>query len=237
MARWMVELLGNEDDLQTLSDWFGSSDLSIIRDKDHFYLHSSDFDSLVKPEDVLSRATELAATMDGIRKAESNQRQPTLVASAVERVNDDGTVSHFELLSSRVTFRGTPATPWQTSDAQPTLALAAMDRDVQDALYFLAQETTWWTLRKVYEIIASDFKQPNRAEKMGWAKEVDLKRFIRSANDSGVSGRGAVHALPESKPFPYPPMSLANAETFIGNLLQTWIRWKLKYSGSGSTTS
>lgn len=119
---------------------------------------------------------------------------------------------------------------------QPTVsenwvALATKNPKVQDALYFFQSETSWWSLRKVYELIKEDLGDPNRMEKHVEATRNEIESFWELASSPKVSGREAVHAPTAyymRRILYHSPMSLADGETFIRGLLKDWLQWVLK---------
>jgi len=270
MTKWLVRIHGHKFDLQELSDRFNSVEVNVTKDdNDYYYLGPSDFDALLEPEDIRSRAIELLACINGIAKVCSKQYEPVKItkrlfdgdrdvgasfenpyeedARTLEmlvQVNEEGTREYVVRASGTVRKQASalPPTPGssqvthqQYDEAKAWYALASGDRKVEDALYFFHEETTWWTLRKVYEIIEDDFGQPNKMEKHGWADENLIKSFKASANDPRLSGRAAVHAPTArhlQRPWFYDPIPLSEAEDVIRNIIRNWLQWKLKNGSS-----
>jgi hypothetical protein len=101
------------------------------------------------------------------------------------------------------------------------MALARRDDAVLDAVRFFQEETTWWSLRKAYEVIEAELKQPSRIVKLGWATLEEIKRFKEWAGHY-------VHGERDNPPdqVRYPVTSLPEAESFIQGLLTRWLRWR-----------
>lgn len=78
------------------------------------------------------------------------------------------------------------------------LHLAAADRDVDDALYFLQRpDPSWSELYKVYEVVRSDVGE---IAARGWAAKRALSRFTGTANHQDAAGREARHARASEGP-------------------------------------
>ncbi len=128
-----------------------------------------------------------------------------------------------------------------------------IDRIVFDALYYFAQVTSWFSLYKIYELIAFDIydesgnKATNKMIKDGWVDEGELNHFLFSAQYYDVVG-GAKDAhlglesdqhswaqylkdlrKPKRSKADTPQdsiMHLPEAETLIGNILEKWLKSK-----------
>lgn len=260
MAEWMVCLSGHELDLQKLSELFSLPGLGVTNEGNGYYIKSSEFARLTNTDDVAdwrtpdpdsqeclrldssvvrSRAVELLGVMNGLGKICAEGFQPVTLADVV-RVDEDGTRLYFKEIATEVRFSvslsGTTTGGNEIVSQQPDehgswVALAVKDQKVQDALHFVHLEPTWWSLRKVYELIEEDLGQPNRMKKHVRATEEQLKSFKESANSPQRSRLGAVHAPTQkglNRSLHYSPMSLSTAVSLIGDLTRDWLRWKQK---------
>lgn len=237
MTKWLVRLQGDEHDLEALCERFDSPGWGITKENDGYYLKSSDFDSLIEADDVRSCATGLLASINGFAQIFLGQFEPVQQDGLVVLVNKDGTRQRYMAVSSEVKIRwrtsvsatsanGSPVTPQPPTEAEAWHTLVSKDRDVEDALYFFQQGTTWGSLRKVYEIIKEDFGQPSKIEKYGWASKEEIERFKESANNPQISGHDAVHARSKRTPR-YSPMSLSEGRGFIHGVVRHYLQWKL----------
>jgi len=94
---------------------------------------------------------------------------------------------------------------------------------VLDALRFFQEDTTWWSLRKAYEVIERDeFGQQSKVANVLSTPDKEIKRFKEWTN---YFVHGARRERPDSDEFP--PLSLAEADSFLRDLLKKWLCWKL----------
>ena len=117
---------------------------------------------------------------------------------------------------------------WGTEATDPTvgeswLSLARQDDKVLDGLRFFQENTTWWNLRKAYEVIERDeFRQQSKVAKVLSTPEEEIRRFKKWAHYHVHGGR---RNRPDSDHFP--PLLLEEADSFLRDLLKKWLRWKL----------
>jgi hypothetical protein len=227
MYEWMVRLEGSAADLQEFPYMFRSDRLNVRKEGGDYYLRSSEFDALSDVDEVRARALELIPLMTGIVKLRAGYAE-AVTADVVVKVNDDGTTQRFVLLAgslrARATLRmlqDTPASELTEAERWMTLALQG-DEKVVDALRFFEEPTTWWSLRKAYEVVETELKQPSKIDKLGWASLDDIKRFKEWA---GHYVHGEQSSPPDANR--YPQLPLVEAEAFIQMLLTRWLRWKL----------
>ena len=167
--------------------------------------------------------------MTGIVKLHSGYSE-AVTPDAVIKVKDDGTRVEFKQLSGTIRARAklsatlsvgerTPATV--PTEAELWMNLSQKYDKVRDALRFFEETTTWWSLRKTYQVIETELKHPNNIAKLGWASESEIKRFKEWASYY-------VHGELEDPPNPdwNPPLSLPEAESFIQGILLRWGYWK-----------
>ena len=62
-------------------------------------------------------------------------------------------------------------------------------------------------------------------ESQGWASCDEIKRFYESMSHPDASGDEAVHAHPKQALY-FQPMPIAEARSFLTNLLNKWLDWK-----------
>lgn len=229
MSEWLVRLQGSDADLQEMSDEFRSPELKVSKEEDGYFLRSTeDLGGLTDHHDVLEQATELLQLLTGIIKLRSGYSEAVRPDGYVIRINDDGTRNRFMDLQATVRVRakltlGAPSTIVSgPPEAEAWMILARQDEKVFDALRFFQEETTWWSLRRAYEVVESELKQPSRIAKLKWASEKQIKHFKEWA---GHYVHGERRDLPDQRY--YPRFTLPEAESFIQRLLIEWLRWKL----------
>lgn len=98
----------------------------------------------------------------------------------------------------------------------------AVDPDVRDALYWYGRPATSYSLWKAYEAIVAS---TGRLETRRLATESEVDRFGEGLNHPDAFGRDARHARPTrpSRPMTGSPMSVFEAEEFIGRVLRDWL--------------
>lgn len=230
MPKWLVMLSGEVADLEDLIYYIPSSQLSVQSNGSDYYLRAAELDTLTDEDAVFSRAVDIVSLLRSMLKMYTARRAPIFVA-AVIRDNKDGTfhvTQRFDLVRrvrgkrDEVSWQGTPVS--RPTDAESWLNLARQDTNVQDALRFFEGETTWWNLRKSFEVIESEL-QPSKMDSLGFAPVSEILRFQKWAHHY-------VHG--ERKPVDqgrYPLLSLAEAEDFMYKLLVRWLRWKRDKQG------
>jgi hypothetical protein len=229
MAQWLVRLQGQSADLQEFPDLFRSDALNVKEEGGDYYLRSSDFDVLSDSQEVRERASGLLPVMTGIVKLHSGYSE-AVAQDAVIEVKDDGTRVEFKASEVKIRARAKLTIGERASDTAPTkgelwMSLSQQDDKVMDALRFFEEETTWWSLRKTYEAVESDFKQQESLlkKKLGLDSLDEIKRFKGWASYH-------VHGEQEGPPNEnrHPPISLPEAESFIREILLRWGYWKQK---------
>ncbi len=127
--------------------------------------------------------------------------------------------------------------PWPggTKAIDPTigeswLTLAQRDEKVMDALRFFQEDTNWWSLRKTYEVLEKDeFNQQSKLAQRLSTPEHEIIRFKEWTHFYVHGGR-------RERPDPtlYPALSLAEADSFLRELLKKWLHWKQTTSEAGA---
>jgi hypothetical protein len=233
MAEWLVSLKGDPIDLQELADEFRSLQLSVSKERGRYFLRSSQyFDALTDAENVRARASELLPLLLSGIKLRGGHTEAVRLGALIIRVDEDGTHHQDVHLLDPLRIRAKASisvsgTVDGTRVSEPPIAerwitLAQRDEKVLDALRFFQEETTWWSLRKAYEVIETELKQPNKIAKLGWASEAEIKRFKEWASHYVHGEQGYP---PNENHHPY--LSLPEAESFMQNRLLKWLQWKL----------
>jgi hypothetical protein len=232
MAEWLVEVQGDPADLEELADQFESPRLSVRKEGESYYLRSSeDFDGLSNASDVRTQATELLVLLSGVANLYAGAGE-TVTPGVVIWQRDDGTRDRFQLGKAtlrarskvRVRLGGTEATDPTVGESWLSLARQDDNDNVLDALRFFQEDTTWWSLRKAYEVIEEkdEFGQQSKVAKILSTPEEEIRRFK-------VWTHYYVHGGRRKRPDPdkFPPLEIGEADSFLRDLLKKWLRWKL----------
>jgi hypothetical protein len=180
---------------------------------------------LAAPKQPNSR--ELLLLLSGVANLYAGAGE-TVTPGVVVWQRDDGTRDQFIALEEATIRVRSKALLWGTEATDPTvgeswLSVARQDDNVLDALRFFQEDTTWWTLRKAYEVIERDeFGQQSKVANVLSTPDKEIKRFKEWTN---YFVHGAHRERPDSDEFI--PLSLAEADSFLRDLLKKWLRWKL----------
>ena len=115
-----------------------------------------------------------------------------------------------------------------------------IDSNVFDTLYYFAEETSFYSLYKVYETIKEDtdghpkIDQNCKMVADGWVDYKDLKAFKESANCYGIvrspEGKYSLRHSPakcrQGKQYQGAIFDLSQCLDFIKRLLERWLSWK-----------
>ena len=203
--------------------------LSVRKEGESYYLRSSeDFDGLSDANDVCTRATERLLLLSGAANLYAGAGE-TVTPRVVIWQRDDGPPDQFIPMGvATVRARG-KGLLGGTEAAHPTvgeawISLARQDYNVVDGLRFFQENTTWWNLRKAYEVIEGrdELRQQSKVAKVLSTPEEEIRRFKKWAHYYDHGGR---RNCPDSDHFP--PLSLVEADSFLRDLLKKWLRWKL----------
>lgn len=215
---WSVVLLGNKADLQDLCTLFCSPDLNVIEKKGNYYLRSSDFNLLADVKIVRLHAIELLRRMKGITRmclGSFDSFDPIRVNTVIHG-NEDGTVKNWGF---GIGIPVNPRTRAVAGSGDSWIELAGRDEKADDALHHFAYDIpNWFDLYKVYEIIKKDVGGETKIVENGWASRSKIRLFSRSAQSER-------HASGKFTP-PKKAMSILEAESLIGTLLEHWLRSK-----------
>lgn len=206
-----------------------------------YYWLSSDFDSHIDPQDVLSNARQQLPLLNSIIKLKYSARIRSIKLDDVYRVDEQG-----RFIKETVTF--SPVTGGlvtserflQAANAQhPNLGEAWLairnNPKVFEAMHYYASPFDWFNLYKVYQIIKRDV---GKSEHNGTLPRGTFDRwtqnraraldFEQSANDFNRSRYDARHSSEDSHSVPNATtMSLHEATHFVTDLLTHWLQTKI----------
>ena len=235
--KWLVRLGGHAFDLEELQEQLQSDEISIQKRNDNYYLSSSYFTDLPRPDDVLSTARRLIELMNGAAKIFINGYEPVSPTGEIIEVVDSEERRHVILQADTGHFRirGKALRPVISSDGRdiegkkPTeiidlLRKAIGNPRIADVLHFQSLEQTWSNLYKVYELVSEDIGTKN-VKKI--VEKDRIKRFTATAQSRDLIGDDARHAIRKYKgPGKLPEMTLSEAKQLIADLLKAWISEK-----------
>lgn len=225
MPDWLVELQGEEVDLEALTRLLASSDLKVSKEGDTYYLGCSG--SIGSQDEVRERAREILQRASAAERIRCGSSLPIKLGE-VFRIEADGTRRPF--FSSALRFSWTvrvPHAPVTEEDATAFgrwVELAEHDAKVDKVLRILiTRETNWVNLYNILDVVLSDVG--SMIWQAGWATDREVKRFKHTADSEGTVGDDARHGRERTQP-PADPMSLTEADSLIRRILRAWLAWK-----------
>lgn len=236
MPEWSVRLKGHAFDLEELSDHFRSPERNVRKDEDgHYYLRSTDFDSMADEETVRECALDLVELMNRAAKFCAGDGYQPVGLDVVTRIDESGKRMHHITSSvqiggrSRVSAKPTVIkeddsadTPRPPSEVESMLTLAERDQRVADALRYFARGD-WMNLYKAWEVVGDAAGGACNIVTNGWATRGTQSRFTQTAQSRKALGDEARHAIDKKDP-PKNPMTLDEARAFVKSVMKAWAK-------------
>jgi hypothetical protein len=234
---WLVQLTGENYDLEELSKSLKAPELTIDQEEGGYVLRSADLNNLNDADVVRQKASEILSLINGGARLTQGMRKPLEIAHVI-LVKDNGSRQIFVNLTEGIILRdsvivvavgeGGILQEVRQSDVIPRWVLAARhDENTGKVLRFFGSgRHDWVTLYKIYEVIRDDVGGIAKIEKNGWATEKAIKRFTQTANSPGAIGGNARHGTDRGTIRPKNPMSLSEAKSLIEGLAHSWLRSK-----------
>lgn len=235
MAKWFVQIAGDESDLRKLVQVMNSDTLKIIQENNEYYLLSTKFDLCEIAAQVNAIVDEMLNILNGITKLVLGSRKK-LVRNSILRIRENGIRDRIvcvqELVYVRpsvsMTVRRVNGTV-EHNQADPIpdwMILANSDGNVRKVIRLFGKGVNDWTsLNRVYEVIKHDMDGDSNIVDKEWTTQRQIVLFRRTANSVTAAGDDARHGVETTNP-PSNPMQLTEAIAFIKNLVHDWIRWK-----------
>jgi hypothetical protein len=235
--RWRVALAGDPFDLEELRAHVTSPHMRVVREGETYFIESAAFEALSTSDDVFQEAQGHLPLINAAARLDRPSYMDATLSGAIIETTAEGAKHHAHVVTDTIRLRSKvdavivstgeqpprpppppPPPPPGSTAADKWLALAARDPDAAKALSFWAKPHDWATLYKVWEIIRDGEEVQNK----GWASGNEITRFTRTANHQEAAGDDARHSRLKADPPPN-PMTLGEADGFIGRLLRTWL--------------
>ncbi len=235
--KWEIQLNGDVLDLKELSKSLVDDELRIDERAGQYFLESNRFESLTTSEEVASLADDVLGVLTGAVRLSLGGRTPLHVASTA-RVRPDGGRDIFVTLSDTIHARetvgveiaranGTSEVIRPADKVPGWVRLGLTDHNVAKALRLLgAQEHSWVSLYRLYEVIEEDVGGLHRIVSFGWVTKASIRRFKHTANSPGAVGDASRHGKESTTP-PADPMAIAEARALVEIVLHNWLRSKV----------
>lgn len=204
----------------------GSQPALAARKTSGYFLLSSEFDSLIEDGQVRIRAIEMLPFLNALVKLKISANAPPLEIDDVFRLDAEG----------RMIWEGANVI-WTLSSLESNLQkvagqplnfteiwhLSQKYQEVDEALHQLANETNWFNLYKVYEIIEDDVGEKT-LDKWTHGK---YENFRYSANNAHASHYAARHSSVKFSPsIRLKTMAPPEGAEFITSLFLQWLQTK-----------
>jgi hypothetical protein len=243
MTQWQVQLIGDERDLDYLTNVMGVGPRKVLREETGGYLYESNsFLECAESSEVEIFAEKEVAVLSGILKVERGARE-SLSYGAVIKPNATGGRDIFVRIREALHVRAEvgamlavirdakgnvipqpdPPLPrsavlLQLSISEPSIAKVLRLLSATDA-------SSWVGLYRIHDVIEEDVGGQHELERQGWCSSEDLRRFKHSANSVQVGGDLARHGTERQQP-PRNPMSISEAQAYGNYLMQAWLASK-----------
>jgi len=223
---------------------------SIVKREDKYYLSFFDSADLRDTEKAKQSADVLLSNINGMLTL-----PPFRVANALKRANyiitEDENGNVVGEGSRIIGLRLVVSTDFTSMDFSSLLEMgekASRLSRIKEALRYYGQDKSWFNLYDVYECIRKDIKEAEGEEREipeHWLMDSHgrnrLEDFTESANNANISGYAARHTYAGSKATErindkivrlkengkeIMTMTLAEAATFIEDLLMRWIKYR-----------
>lgn len=227
MKRYLVELVGDTADLEEFPRTFPDGDIHAIAEGTNVFLTGPVFDSIEGPDKILLAAEEVLDEMTGvILLFWPGLRRPATGAVCIEDESGNRIRHIFASIHESVRLKddieasvnGAAPIMARPTEGQRLLAASRLATHGQAALMIWADPNrTWPRLYRILEELEAELK--DSVDKSGLCQKGDRNRFTWSANSAEVAGKDSRHRAGKFDP-PTHPMSLQEASSFIGLLIQ-----------------
>jgi hypothetical protein len=206
-----------------------------LDDDGNHYLKSDSFSPLADANDVMIRAEELIARINGAMKAMFPDFQPIYTSELITLhengnrgvvIMPDSATSIMRAGRPTISVSGNAPTTPQPSDAERWLELSANDDDVADALHYLSRNPNWFDLYKLYEVVCTALGGRKKmlallstGDSDGGAFRRNIKLFTQTAN----TVCDIRHARPTNEQ-PEAPMQLGKASRVLRDLVTRYLK-------------
>lgn len=160
MPDWLVELQGEEFDLEALTALLRSPHLNVSKEGATYYLRCSSFAPIGSPDEVRERAREILQRASAAERIRCGSSLPVKLGE-VFRIEPDGTRRPFFssdlLVSWNVRGPHAPVTEEDAAAFGHWVELAERDAKVDKVLRILiTRETNWVNLYNILDVVKSD---------------------------------------------------------------------------------
>jgi hypothetical protein len=219
--QWRVYVEGDDPSLERLAVLLHGTGVELDFDAEGPYLHGAAILEATDAHSAMQRASELLPRLNAARRLDSSSFQPVKASSRVS----DGAGTHTVFGQAHLSGEGRLLAG---GDPGPQFTVALLDAARSDAHFAQAVELFgssldlgWGDLYKIYELLEHAAEGRLR-ERTGISKSQE-DAFTASANDAGISGIEARHAIPRKQKA---KRSMTNhlAQELVRQMLAAWLR-------------
>jgi len=232
MTEWLIELAGHQSDLDELTKILTTSELSVVKLDNAYYLKSMALHSLNTDQQAYGHAKTMIDQLNGIGGIYVEGYQNVSLSGGVAWEDEQGkhrsvfvearSALHARASMSVPTVSGVVETQKAITPADNAMAKATQEEVVSRALRFFSKEKNWSNLYKVVDAIREDVGSLKDVESKGWVPGNEINRFTGTANNYSAVGDDSRHGFAAEKPM-RDPMMLSEAVGLIRTLLAKWL--------------
>jgi hypothetical protein len=228
-----VGLKGDQMDLSALQEHFGTGDPRIVHSDSTYFLEATEFSAFGdRHADLLIRANAILRLMNGAAMIEFNNHRAVEIDGTI---HDPGGHQHAVVFAETANMRARVNAVIVTVDGQqarpstPTgrayLDASCADPVAEGVLRRLGGgDTSIVNLYRIWEDIRDSVGSKDKIIKNGLAIADEISRFTATANLPQILGDDSRHGgAPGGNP-KLPPMTEAEAATFIRRLAADWMK-------------
>jgi hypothetical protein len=219
---WMIELEGEERDLELLSDFVDSKyyKVEIYNKKTYLRLVGIDIDiDSVSLQEMAQHAIDI---LNGSARLFFSDCGMVGFIKVVRFINEEN-LEGFGYLSLNKRSISFTLLPKDSERFNKYLEIARENEEIGKALFLYgALEHNWRYLYNVYEIVKEALINNEEYSIESMVSGTDIERFGKTANSFQILGKEARHGV-EKREVPPDPMNLPDAQRLIRELLILWI--------------
>jgi hypothetical protein len=221
-SKGKVKLIGQEIDLKKAADYFKTTQFSISKAEDEYFICSDKFNDIKSTNEISKIANSFLEKINGILKLKF-QGFNTIALDSLFIFEDENGISKIAAMRATLSGRGDlTAIPNSTGDEVENhinqTEKLINDLIATEVFHFYSQPTSWINLYKIYEIIRDNIGDKRIIQILS---KNELSRFTGTAQSRDKIGDDARHS---SKKYSghADPMTIEEANELIKKLIIKW---------------
>ena len=232
--KWLVELIGDESNLEELSAFFNTPNLRISRKENRYILESSSFDQHSDITAVKTESDTLLTFVNGINVLKFHSSKPVTREAIVYQDEQGHRAIHLEIecsitlkceVQSRIIKKDGTIIEFKPEYPEKEWApLITSDNRVYRVFEIVSHNfNSFIDLYKIIEIVQEDDYTPLMREGEYYS---EIKRLKETAESYEAIGRDSRHAHSRFKK-PANPMTLNQGKELVKTILYQWMNSKI----------